>query len=229
MTPERWQQVDRLLEAALERPPAERAAFLKQACAGDEELRREVASVLLSYDQAGSFIETPLEDVVSGILDNELARSMVGRALGRYQVYALLGAGGMGEVYRARDTRLDRDVAIKILPEHLVQDSEVLGRFEREAKAVAALSHPNILAIHDFGSEQGVSYAVMELLEGETLRARLTRSALPWREALEIGIAITEGLAAAHARGIIHRDLKPENIFLTSDGGVKILDFGIAR
>ncbi|MGH9846866.1 MAG: protein kinase domain-containing protein, partial [Blastocatellia bacterium] len=146
-----------------------------------------------------------------------------------YQIQSLLGAGGMGEVYRARDTRLDRDVAVKILPEHLADNPDALKRFEREAKAVAALSHPNILSIFDFGDEQGLSYAVMELLEGETLRDHLKHGPLDWRKAVEIGTAIAEGLAAAHAKGIIHRDLKPENIFLTSDGAVKILDFGIAR
>jgi serine/threonine-protein kinase len=134
----------------------------------------------------------------------------------------------MGEVYRARDQRLERDVAIKVLPDHLAQDAEALTRFEREAKAVAALSHPNILAIHDFGKEQGISFAVMELLEGETLRSRLARSPLPWRKTVEVGVAVADGLSAAHSKGIIHRDLKPENIFLTDDGRVKILDFGLA-
>src|SRR5206468_8546153 len=129
----------------------------------------------------------------------------------------------------ARDTRLDRDVAIKVLPEHLAKDPQALARFEREAKAVAALSHPNMLALYDVGAHQGVSYAVTELLEGETLRARLAQSAIPWRRAVEVGTAVAEGLAAAHSKGIIHRDLKPENIFLTSDGRVKILDFGIAK
>src|SRR5712692_7808145 len=152
-----------------------------------------------------------------------------GSRLGPYEVAAPLGAGGMGEVYRARDTRLGRDVAIKVLPEHLAKSPVALSRFEREAKAVAALSHPNILALYDVGSEQGVSYAVTELLEGETLRARLAQSAVPWRKAVEIGTAVAEGMAAAHSKGLIHRDLKPENIFLTSDGRVKILDFGLAR
>src|SRR5881628_2475320 len=152
-----------------------------------------------------------------------------GTRLGPYEILAPLGAGGMGEVYRARDTRLDRDVAIKVLPEHPAKDPQALARFEREAKAVAALSHPNILALYDVVSHQGVSYAVTELLEGETLRARLTQSAIPWRKAVEIGTVVAEGLAAAHSKGIIHRDLKPENIFLTSDGRVKILDFGLAR
>ena len=152
-----------------------------------------------------------------------------GSRLGPYVIEAPLGAGGMGEVYRARDSRLGREVAIKVLPAQLGQDLEALVRFEREAKAVAALSHSNILAIHDIGREQGVQFAVMELLVGETLRSRLAGSALPWRKAVEIGAAVAEGLAAAHAKGITHRDLKPENIFLTSDGQVKILDFGLAR
>src|SRR5687767_11397558 len=131
-----------------------------------------------------------------------------GEKLGPYEILSSLGAGGMGEVYRARDPRLNREVAIKVLPERLANDPQALARFEREAKAVAALSHPNILAIHDFGSEAGVSYAVTELLEGETLRASLSRAALAWRKAVETGIAIADGLAAAHHKGIIHRDLK---------------------
>lgn len=152
-----------------------------------------------------------------------------GARLGPYEIVSLLGAGGMGEVYRARDSRLGREVAIKVLPEHLAGNPTALARFEREARAVAALSHPNILAIHDFGAQEGAVYAVTELLEGETLRARLERSPLGWRKAVDIGVALADGLAAAHAKDITHRDLKPENIFLTSDGRVKILDFGLAR
>src|SRR5437868_7989576 len=149
--------------------------------------------------------------------------------LGPYEIVAPLGAGGMGEVYRARDTRLGREVAVKVLPEPFANDPDRRGRFEREAKAVAALSHPNILAIHDYGTQGVITYAVMELLEGETLRDRLAKGPLAWREAVDIGAAIAEGLAAAHAKGIVHRDLKPENLFLTADGRVKILDFGLAR
>lgn len=153
----------------------------------------------------------------------------LGTRLGPYEILAPIGAGGMGEVYRARDPRLGRDVAIKVLPERLADDPQALARFESEARAVAALSHSNILAIFDVGAGQGVNYAVTELLEGETLRSHLGRSALPWRKAVEIGIAIADGLASAHSKGIVHRDLKPENLFLTSDGRVKILDFGLAR
>jgi serine/threonine protein kinase/tetratricopeptide (TPR) repeat protein len=153
----------------------------------------------------------------------------VGTQLGPYQILASLGAGGMGEVYRARHVRLGREVAVKVLPEPFAQDADRRARFEREARVVAALSHPNILAIHDYGTEQGLVFAVMELLEGETLGQRLGKSALPWRKALEIGVELAEGLAAAHAKGVIHRDLKPDNVFLTSDGRVKILDFGLAR
>jgi dipeptidyl aminopeptidase/acylaminoacyl peptidase len=152
-----------------------------------------------------------------------------GTRLGPYEILAPLGAGGMGEVYRARDTKLNRDVAVKVLPEHLGNDADARARFEREAQAVAALSHPNILAIHDFGIEGDVAYSVTELLEGETLRARLSGSPLHSRKAVDFGLQIARGLAAAHERGIVHRDLKPENIFLTRDGHVKILDFGLAR
>ncbi len=152
-----------------------------------------------------------------------------GTRVGPYEILTPVGAGGMGEVYRARDPRLGREVAIKILPLHRTHDPDAMARFERESRAVAALSHPNILAIYDVGTHEGTSYAVTELLEGETLRARLERSQLPWTRAAEIGAAIADGVAAAHARGIIHRDLKPGNVFLTSDGRVKILDFGLAR
>jgi serine/threonine-protein kinase len=149
--------------------------------------------------------------------------------LGPYEIVAALGAGGMGQVYRARDMRLDRDVAIKVLREPFTKEPTLLARFEREAKAIAALSHPNILAIHDYGTHEGITYAVMELLEGETLRKHLLQGALPWPKAVTIAIGVVEGLAAAHAKGIVHRDLKPENLFLTTDGRVKILDFGLVR
>jgi serine/threonine protein kinase len=228
-TSERWRQIEHLYHAALELRLAEREAFLDEACAGDDELRREVVSLIAAHNLAETFISAPPEDVVAALVAEQQSGSMIGRTLGHYRLDSLLGAGGMGEVWRARDTRLDRAVAVKILPEHLVDNPEALRRFEREAKAVAALSHPNILSIFDFGAERGVSYAVMELLDGGNLRAYLNRGEPGWRRTAWIGTAVAEGLAAAHAKGIIHRDLKPENIFLTRAGQIKILDFGIAR
>jgi Tol biopolymer transport system component len=152
-----------------------------------------------------------------------------GARLGPYEIRAPIGAGGMGEVYRAYDAKLDREVAIKVLPPALAADPAALARFEREARAVAALSHPHILAIHDFGRESAIVYAVMELLEGQTLRERLADGALPVRKAVDIALQIAQGLAAAHEKGIVHRDLKPENVFVTTAGRVKILDFGLAK
>jgi Tol biopolymer transport system component len=152
-----------------------------------------------------------------------------GSRLGPYEILSPLGAGGMGEVYRARDTKLGRDVAVKVLPEALARDSDALARFEREARAVAALSHPNILSIFDFGSHEGIAFAAMELLEGESLRAKLTGGAIAPRKAVDYALQMAQGLAAAHDKGIVHRDLKPENLFITHDGRLKILDFGLAR
>src|SRR6201997_2110813 len=152
-----------------------------------------------------------------------------GTKLGPYEIVAPIGAGGMGEVYRAKDTRLGRDVALKILPESFARESDRLRRFEQEARAVAALNHPNILAIHDIGEQGGSPFLVSELLEGESLRTALDRGALPQRSTLEYGVQIAQGLAAAHEKGIVHRDLKPENIFVTKDARIKILDFGLAK
>ena len=152
-----------------------------------------------------------------------------GTKLGPYEVVALAGAGGMGEVYRARDARLNREVAIKVLPAAFARDPDRLRRFQQEAQAAAALNHPNILAVHDFGEHDGSPYMITEFLEGETLRERLRPGALPVRKATDYAEQVTRGLAAAHEKGIVHRDLKPENIFVTRDGRVKILDFGLAK
>src|ERR1017187_4344331 len=152
-----------------------------------------------------------------------------GSKLGPYEIVSPLGAGGMGEVYRARDTRLGRDVALKILPESFARDTDRLHRFEQEARAGAALNHPNILAIFDTGQNNGSPFLFSELLEGETLRQVLDGGALTQRKTLDYGVQIAQGLAAAHEKGIVHRDLKPENIFITKDGRLKILDFGLAK
>jgi len=229
MTPERWRQVDRILEEALELPPDECVRFLDRMCAGDHALRRDVEAVLQAHRNAGTFLNNPALALAAKQLAVDEGKGLVGRTLGHYRILSFIGAGGMGEVYRALDPRLGREVAVKVLPEHLAQNPEALARFEREAKVVATLSHPNILAIHDVGEEQGIRYAVMEFLEGETLRDLLNKSQLGWRDAVTIGAAIADGLAAAHAKEIVHRDLKPENIFRTSDGRIKVLDFGLAR
>jgi serine/threonine protein kinase/tetratricopeptide (TPR) repeat protein len=152
-----------------------------------------------------------------------------GSKIGPYEVLSLLGEGGMGQVFRGRDPRLGRDIAIKVLPRDSASDAQAIARFEREARAIASLSHPNIVAVHDFGEQDGTFYVITELLEGETLRARMKSSPLSWRKSVEIGAEIAEGLAAAHARSIVHRDLKPENVFMTAEGRVKILDFGLAQ
>src|SRR5271155_630368 len=152
-----------------------------------------------------------------------------GTKLGPYEIVSPVGAGGMGEVYRARDTRLGRDVAIKVLPEALAHDADRLRRFEQEARTIAALNHPNILGIHDIGVHDGAPFLVSEFLEGQTLREKLVSGPLPARRMIEYALGIAHGLAAAHEKGIVHRDLKPENVFVTRDGRVKILDFGLAK
>jgi len=220
MTGERWQEIKNVLEAVLQMDSEKRPAFLDQACASDQSLRREVESLLAADKQAQTnFLECPP-------LATRLEK---GTRLGDYEIQSLLGAGGMGEVYRARDLRLRRDVAVKVLPAVVSSDPERLRRFEQEATAAAALNHPNILAVHQLGTYAGAPYLVSELLEGETLREQIRRGRIAPRRAIDHGVQIAHGLAAAHEKGIVHRDLKPENLFLTKDGRVKILDFGLAK
>src|SRR5690242_4988681 len=220
MTPEDWQRVKPILDSALQMDSTQRPAFLKQACA-DPSLRHEIESLLAAQEQAGT----------DALKSAAFLRSTLttGTRLGDFQILSLLGAGGMGEVYRARDLRLDRDVAIKVLPRFVSFDPERLRRFEQEAKAAAALNHPNILAVFQMGSYQDAPYLVSELLEGETLREEVKRGPIPPKKAIDYGLQIVRGLAAAHGKGIVHRDLKPENLFVTGDGRIKILDFGLAK
>jgi len=188
--------------------------------------------LLLARDSPGNTVlsgTTAWTSTPAAVLDPPPQRLKPGAKLGPYTLVAVIGAGGMGEVFRALDPRLGRHVAIKVLPEHLSHDPQALARFELEAKAVAALSHPNIVAIFDVGNDQGINYVVTELLEGESLRSRIKRGPVPWKEAVDLGIAIVEALAGAHSKDLIHRDLKPDNVFLTHDHRVKLLDFGIAR
>lgn len=228
MSEDRLSRLEALVQSALARPEHERAAFVGDACAGDHELRDEVFALLQHQESAAEFLE--------GSANEGRAPLTPGHELGPYRIEALVGAGGMGEVYRATDTRLARAVAIKILPSDVASDPDRLRRFEREARAIAALKHPNICTIYDVGEREGIRFLVMELLEGETLADRLARGPLPFDEALQRGIEIAGALDRAHRAGIVHRDLKPGNIMLAraSSGKsgateIKLLDFGLAR
>ncbi|HEY0546001.1 MAG TPA: serine/threonine-protein kinase [Pyrinomonadaceae bacterium] len=229
MTPERWRQVEEILQGAIDCPPPLRAAFLDEACAGDEELKQETVSLLRAYDEAGDFIEQPAIVQDARVLARETPDANLGREVGHYKIVSHLGAGGMGEVYLAQDARLGRRVALKILPSYFVSDETRLRRFQREARAASALNHPNIFTIHEVGETDGVHFIATEYIEGETLRELCAARALSLREVTDIAVQVASALAAAHAAGIVHRDIKPENIMLRRDGIVKILDFGIAK
>lgn len=237
MTREEWAEVDRLYHAALDRHPSERAAFLCDACGRNDALRREVDSLLNYEPKAKGFLEAPaaVDAVAAAPLASAVRQAqepfvpggLVGRTFGFYELTALIAAGGMGEVYRARDTRLGRTVAVKILPEHLTDDAERRERFQREARIVSSLSHPHVCALYDVGIHEGRDYLVMEHLDGETLQDRLNRERMHWVEAVKYLLQLAEALDAAHRQGIVHRDLKPANVMLTKSG-VKVLDFGLA-
>src|SRR5262245_18634286 len=229
MNSERWQQIDQLLETALELQPDERSAFLAVACAGDESLRLEVESLLRSDEAAENFIEKPVMALAAEALAEQPAQAMPGRRIGHYNILSRLGSGGMGEVYLAEDLKLARKVAIKRLPPALMSDEEARKRLLREARAAAALDHPNICTIYEVGDETGRSFIVMQYIEGETLAARIKRERLELNEALAIAIQVAEALQEAHQHGIIHRDIKPQNLMLTARGQVKVLDFGLAK
>jgi tetratricopeptide (TPR) repeat protein len=231
MTPERWQQIRDLLHSAMRLEFADRSAYLDTHCEGDPALRRDLDSFLAAeHEIRTDFLESPALGHVTPCDEDRSPKALTaGTRLGPHEVVALLGAGGMGEVYRARDTRLDRTVAIKILPSHLSSDLLRRQRFDREARAISVLQHPNICTLYDLGREGDIDYLVMEFLEGETLASRLKQGSLPLELTLRYGAEIADALDAAHRRGIIHRDLKPANIFVTTHGECKVLDFGLAK
>ncbi len=231
MTPERWKRIEELYHAASALPPSERPAFLVEACGQDEGLRRELESFLTESAFDDGFFESAAMGTSPVTAAHIGAAAMIGRSLGGYRLEALLGAGGMGEVYRARDMKLGRDVAIKILPRAFTSDPDRLARFEREARLLAALNHPNICAIYGIEDADDVRFLILELVNGDTLAERLADGAhaLSIHEAIAIGRQMAEALEVAHDKGIIHRDLKPANVKITSDGVVKVLDFGLAK
>jgi len=219
MEAERWKRIEELCQAALEQPLEKRAAFLAQACPDDPHLRGEVEALL--DQQADSFLESAPVSAIRAL--------SAGVKLGNFEIVELLGRGGMGEVWRARDARLRRDVAIKVLPAGLSRDPDRIARFQREARAVSALNHPNIVAVHDIGCDNGTYWIASELVRGDNLRRMIEACPLPAPKTIEIVVQVAAGLAAAHAAGLVHRDLKPDNIMVTRDGQVKILDFGLAK
>jgi eukaryotic-like serine/threonine-protein kinase len=218
MQPDLWKKVEELYQAARAQPREKRAAFLAHACPHDPRLRGEVQSML---DQQSDNLESATLSAARVLA--------AGVKLGKFEIVGLLGRGGMGEVWRARDPRLKREVAIKVLPAMFASDRDCVARFEREARAASALNHTNIVTVYDVGQEDGVSFIVSELVEGETLAVAIERGPLPLRRLIDVATQIADGLVAAHAAGIVHRDLKPGNVMLTSGGRVKLLDFGLAR
>lgn len=228
MDAERWQKLERLFHQALECEPSERSRMLGEACSGDEELRREVESLLVEHERGGSLLDTPASDLAADWAQSH-HQIKAEEMLGHFRILAPLGRGGMGEVYLAEDARLGRKVALKMLPPLFSGQEQRMRRFEREARAVSALNHPNIITLYEIGEAGAIRFMATEYIEGETLRALLGRGSLPAERVLEVGVQVASALAAAHEAGILHRDIKPENIMLRPDGLVKVLDFGLAK
>lgn len=228
MEPERWQQIETIFQAALKRDSANRAVFLADACGDDDELRVEVESLLAAHEQAGSFIQASALEFAAQMTTPQ-AGAAVGRVVGPYQITQWLGAGGMGEVYLAFDPRLERQVALKFLPDYLTNDTRRVQRFKQEARAASALNHPNVATIYEIGEAEGTTYIAMEYVAGQTLSERINGQPLSLNEIIEIATQTADALDEAHTRGVTHRDIKSPNLMLTERGRVKVLDFGLAK
>lgn len=229
MTPERWQQVKQIFNSAVRIEPASRPAFLIDACGSDEALRKEVESLIEAHEEDGSFIDSPALEHSTVLADAETSSLRPGQTVGSYVITSTIGRGGMGEVYLSSDKRLNRKVALKILPPSVVKDTERMRRFEQEARAASALNHPNIITIYEIAETNSTLMIATEFVEGVTLRQHLAQSKLSLGQKVNIAIQIADALSAAHAEGIVHRDIKPENIMIRPDGYVKVLDFGLAK
>jgi serine/threonine protein kinase/Tol biopolymer transport system component len=229
MTPERWQQIESLYHLVLKQGLSRRKAYLQETCAGDAELRREVESLLVQGAEAENFIERPAVEVAASLMQEKRIQSLIGHQLGSYKVLSLLGVGGMGEVYLAQDQRLERTVALKILPTELASDPDRMRRFVREAKAACSLKHPNVATVHEMGEYNGLHFIAMEYVEGQTLASKISGRPLEIAAIVEIALQVADALDEAHGKHITHRDIKPANIMLTPRGQVKVLDFGLAK
>jgi serine/threonine protein kinase len=229
MRPERWRQIEDLFIAALERAADQCAVFLDHACAGDEQLRDEVASLLAAHERAGSFLGQPALAPSTTTNITHPARSLLGRSVSHYQVISALGEGSVGQVYLARDLRLGRKVALKFLRQEFTRDPKLVQRFMREAQAASGISHPNIVTIFEIEENECGHFIATEFIDGQTLRQRLARGGMKLNEALDIAIQLARALDASHTAGIVHRDIKPENVMVRIDGLVKVLDFGLAK
>ena len=235
MKPDRWQKVEEIYHAALEREPGLRARFVREASGGDDSPRKEVESLLGYEPKAEDFIESPALEVAAKAMAEDQARSegtpgkLVGQTISHYRVLEKIGAGGMGVVYRARDKRLNRDVAVKVLPADSLTDEAARKRFRKEAQALSQLNHPHIATVHDFDMQDGTDFLVMEYVAGKTLSEKLTGGPFPEKEVADLRRQMASALEEAHEHGVIHRDLKPGNITVTAKGQAKVLDFGLAK